>query len=49
MLFRKKCELVTTPVFDKFKNQVENQHYFIDIDKKSTLISLILNLEKTTR
>ncbi len=32
--FRKKCELVTTPVFDKFKNQVENQHYFIDIDKK---------------
>ncbi len=32
--FRKKCELVTAPVFEKFKNQVENQHYFIDIDKK---------------
>lgn len=32
--FRKKCELVTKPVFDKFKNQVENKHYFIDIDKK---------------
>ncbi len=32
--FRKKCELVTTPVFDKFKNQVEAKHYFIDIDKK---------------
>jgi len=32
--FKKKCELVTAPVFDKFKNQVEAKHYFIDIDKK---------------
>ena len=32
--FKKKCELVTKPVFDKYKNQVENKHYFIDIDNK---------------
>lgn len=32
--FKKKCELVTNPVFDKFKLQVENQNLGIDVNKK---------------
>ena len=32
--FKKKCELVTKPVFDKFKLQIENQRLLINVDKK---------------
>ncbi len=32
--FKKKCELVTNPVFDKFKLKVENQNLGIDVNKK---------------
>lgn len=44
--FKKKCELVTTPVFDKFKNQIEAKHYFIDINKKVDFNQSFFELQK---
>ncbi len=44
--FKKKCELVTAPVFDKFKNQVEAKHYFIDINKKVDFNQSFFELQK---
>lgn len=44
--FKKKCELVTTPVFEKFKAQVENQNLFIDINKKIDFSQSYFELRK---
>ncbi len=47
--FKKKCELVTKPVFDKFKLQVENQRLFINVDKKIDFNQSYFELTKDDR
>ena len=44
--FKKKCELVTTPVFDKFKLQVENKRKMIDINKNVDFNQSFFELRK---
>jgi len=44
--FKKKCELVTKPVFDKFKLQVEGQHKFIDVNKNVEFTQSFFELRK---
>lgn len=47
--FKKKCELVTKPVFEKFKIQVENQNLFIDINKKVDFNQSYFELRKNDK
>lgn len=47
--FKKKCELVTKPVFEKFKIQVENQNLFIDINKKVDFNQSYFELRKDNK
>ncbi len=47
--FKKKCELVTTPVFDKFKLQVENKRKMIDVNKSVDFNQSFFELRKNDK
>lgn len=47
--FKKKCELVTKPVFDKFKLQVENKRKMIDINKNVEFNQSYFELRKNDK
>ena len=47
--FKKKCELVTTPVFDKFKLQVENKRKMIDVNKSIDFNQSFFELRKNDK